>query len=73
MEKTEARHRLVEVDNDYFVGQMAVAHYFLKKPSAKIARRVPGLRPPAPYGPAPVQRGERDAGHNAIRIAAVTA
>ena len=31
------------------LGQMVVAHYFLKKPPAKTAKRVPGLRPPAPY------------------------
>ena len=30
------------------VGQMVVAHYFLKKPPEKTAKRVPGLRPPAP-------------------------
>ena len=28
---------------------MVVAHYFLKKSPAKTAKRVPGLRPPAPY------------------------
>ena len=33
------------------VGQLVVAHYFLKKPPAKTAKRVPGLRPPAPYLP----------------------
>ena len=31
------------------LGQMVVTHYFLQKPPAKTAKRVPGLRPPAPY------------------------
>ena len=53
---TEARRYLEEhrefhnlAISTSLVGQMVFAHYFLKKPPAKTAKRVPGLRPPAPY------------------------
>ena len=41
------------------VGQMVAAHYFLKKPPAKTARRVPGLRSPAPFGAGGLKPGSR--------------
>ena len=56
MEMREARRYLEEhrefhrlAISTSLVSQMVVAHYFLKKPPAKTAKRVPGLRSPAPY------------------------